>query len=153
MAALLLSLFACSPTTLDTTGEDDDTDLTAEDTDDGDEPSLEDWASDFGDDWFYGCEGDLELDIDPDGDGDGDGVCEHRDNELEVAFEGEIDAEGELEGELTVFFAYAGETPCELSAQAEGDSLEGDFEGTYSYEYWGTEYEYDFIGTIELERD
>ncbi len=165
MTALLsLAFLACTPTSIDTSGE-EDTDLPADDDageDEVDEPSIEDWEGDwvggfqidgFGDNWFDGCEGDLELDVDDDGEVDGDGTCDYGGRDYEVDFSGEINAEGELEGTLTIGFAYAGDVDCELTGAAEGEDLEGEFEGLYYYESWGTEYEYDVTGSIELERD
>ncbi|MFT5683786.1 MAG: hypothetical protein ACI8RZ_004718, partial [Myxococcota bacterium] len=79
------------PTT-DTTPATDTTEVdTGDSGDSGDtepepEPSTEDWEDDwvgtveinaFGDDFFDGCSGDIELDFDDDGEVEGDGNCDY----------------------------------------------------------------------------
>jgi hypothetical protein len=152
------------------TDADADTDV-GEDTDTGEveeeeepEATIEDWEGDwvgtvtldaFGDDYFEGCEGELELDVDLDGGVDGDGSCEYGWSGADMEFEGEITPEGELTGTLTIDFQVAGETPMDVSGETDGeDALSADFEGTYERSGWGGDGEvYDVTGSIDLERD
>ena len=38
-------------------------------------------------------------------------------------------------------------------AAEDADAIEADFSGTYLYETWGGDYEYDMTGTIRVERE
>lgn len=185
MRALLLTvpllslLVACSAGSIkgDASGDDDDdadsdTDTdgdVGEDTGDVDEEeepeaTIEDWEGDwvgsitldpFGDDYFEGCEGELELDVDLDGGVDGDGFCEYGWSGADMEFEGEISAEGVLSGTLIIDFQVAGETPFDVSGGTDGDdALSADFEGTYERSGWGGDGTvYDVTGSFDLDRD
>ncbi len=180
MRALLLTLpvlsllVACNAGSIkgDTTNDGGESD-TDEDTgpavdtgevEEEEEATIEDWEGDwvgtvtldpFGDDYFEGCEGELELDVDLDGGVDGDGYCEYGWSGAELEFDGEISAEGELTGTLVVDFRVAGETPFDVTGATDGeDGLSADFEGSYERSGWGSDGEvYDVTGSIDLERD
>lgn len=127
------------------------------------EPALEDWAADwvgalvigaFGEGYFDGCEGEIELDFDSDGEVDGDANCDYSDRDYELEFEGEVDAEGNLDGTMTIDFIYAPDTEVSVTGAAvDEDHIEAEFEGTYEYSSLGTDYDYDIDGTITLERE
>ena len=161
LSFLFLLLAACSSGQVQLGEAGDDTDVS--DTGDAPAPSIEDWEGDwvgqmvldaFGDDYFEGCEGDIELDVDDDGKVDGDGFCPYGDSGAELEFEGEVTADGELTGTMVIDFVYAGPIEVEVAGAAEDtDAIEADFSGTYLYETWGGDYEYDMTGTIRVERE
>jgi len=127
------------------------------------EPTIEDWEgdwtgiftmNDFGDDWFEGCQGEVELEIDDDGEVEGDGECPYGDTTYDLNFEGTITAEGELEGVMMIEFVYAGLTSLTVEGESDGlENINAEFDGIYEYSDWWNEYAYDISGTIELDRD
>jgi hypothetical protein len=127
------------------------------------EPSIEDWEADwvgtivldaFGDGYFDGCEGDMDLEFEDDGEVEGDANCDYTDRDYEIEFWGEVDAEGNLEGTMNIAFIYAPETEVTVTGAAvDADNIEAEFEGVYEYSSWGSDAEYDIGGTITLERD
>ena len=128
------------------------------------EPTIEDWEGDwvgivvidpFGEDYFEGCTGELELDVDLDGEVDGDGYCEYGWSGAGMEFEGEITAEGDLSGTLIIDFQYAGETYFDLTGGPDGeDTLVADFEGLYEITSWGGDTTtYDAFGYVSVDRD
>jgi hypothetical protein len=157
----LILLLACTDTSIELEPTDDTADTALEEEEV--EPSVEDWEGDwvgsivldaFGDGYFDGCEGEIELDFDDDGDVDGDANCDYTERDYELEFEGEVDAEGNLVGTMTIEFIYAPDTEVTVTGAAEDeDHIQAVFEGTYSYSSWGTDYDYDIGGTINLERD
>ena len=151
--------------TTDTTPTDTTPEVDTGDTEPEPEPeaSTEDWEDDwvgtvvidaFGDDFFDGCSGDIELDFDDDGEVDGDGNCDYGSTLYDLEFEGEVDADGVLTGVLIIDFSYAPDTEVTVEGAAEDeDNIEAKFEGTYIYESWGTDYEYDLTGSITVSRE